>query len=111
MSYTIHFNDVTHTSTFIENGELFLKIEGQSEHGRFVIPKIALNSLVFEHETSGLYYGSSEPVAALYSAEITLTVIPVDSVLIEFIGNEEPAQEMTIAQIQKELGYKIKIKE
>lgn len=91
MMRDIELTDVTHTSTFLEKGELFLSIEGRTEKGKFIIPKISLKSL-FEHETT-IYCNS------------------IDSVLIEFIPDEKPPKEMTIAEIQKELGYKIKIKE
>lgn len=107
-------------NTYIEDGEMFMGIECDckdpdgSQTLHFNIPKIGLNEIMFDLQRKRQHY--DEPKLKhltkniLINATIGLKVYMVNDELFTITVDEKP-KEMTIEEIEKELGYKIKIKD
>lgn len=111
-------------TTYVEDGEMYLslsgethyKIDGMSERKEFIIPKIKLDKMLIQKNAETHYVLDSKGNRT-YGYEIgseptlVLGIVPNDKGELMRITLLEPVEkEMTIEEIEKELGYKIKMK-
>lgn len=98
---------ITKASVYIENGDYYLAIEGENNSGYISIPKININSFVLtqEDETVNGHILFARKVNVEMRVECN-----EEGAYAFFTKKNKPAKELTIAEIEKELGYKIKIK-
>lgn len=99
---------ITKASVYIENGDYYLAIEGENDLSYISIPKINISSFVLTQEDEMI----NGHIFFARKMKVEMAVEPGEEGAYSFYTKKtEPVKEMTIAQIQKELGYKIKIKE
>ena len=101
-------SNITKASIFVENGTYYLSVEGGDNTGTISIPKINIDSLILTQEDERI--NGHVLFARKVSVEMKVEA-DQDGSYASFKRKPEPIKEMTVAQIQKELGYKIKIKE
>lgn len=107
----MRFDTISKVAVYLEEDEYFLEVEGRVPGGTVIIPKIAIESLIYTMEIERLY-GNNILMESFAQASVNMKVLADgDNSYIHFQADEKPLKEMTIAEIQKELGYKIKIKE
>lgn len=99
---------ITKASVYIEDGTYYLAIEGEDNFSYISIPKVNINSFVLTQEDEMV----NGHILFARKVNVQMAVERDEEGAYSFYTKKiEPVKEMTIAQIQKELGYKIKIKE
>lgn len=111
MMRDIKLNTIIKAGVYLEEGEYFLEVEGRAPGGTVVIPRIAIGSLICIRDTESLFHNNGM-IKFAEKVSVNMKVLAgEDKSYVQFQADEKPPKEMTIAEIQKELGYKIKIKE
>ena len=97
-----------------EDGNTYMSLEGTTKVGNgnaiFNLQKIDISQMEFFKNTVSEYIQISydkKPIYHYIDCYVKFPVIPVDDVL---ITTKIIEKEMTLNEIEKELGYKIKIK-
>ena len=127
MDFQNYFKDAKNVqvSTFVEDGILYLSLAGdiitrdknEPVNARFVFPKIGISKFKFEKNTKyepTYEYKIGMPVSPVKTwhteATIAFQVLENEAGELFSIEIDEPEpKEMTIEEIEKELGYKIKV--
>ena len=98
---------ITKASIYIENENYYLAIEGEDNSSYISIPKININSFVLTQEDERV--NGHILFARKVNVEMRVECNEEGSYAF-YTKKTKPAKELTIAEIEKELGYKIKIK-
>lgn len=105
-----YINEVTKVSVYYENGEPFLTIEGQISGGKLTIPRIRLSHLSVKIEEGALECGNNY-LTVSRKGYVEIPIEPIENeALVFYEANKPQTKEMTIREIEKKLGYNIKIK-
>ena len=100
---------------FIEDNKSFLSLEFIEDNHKVEIHKIALDYIDINRESISKYTCNGIPYPAFGTYEacsISFPVVPVegDKILCTIIDLDNVPKEMSIKEIEKQLGYSIKIK-
>ena len=108
MNKTSRISEITKAGVYIENGVYYLAIEGQDRAGHISIPKINIDSFVLTQEDN-IINGK-----ILFARKVNIEMkVEADEngEYATYTQKTQPVKEMTLKEIQQELGYKVKIKE
>jgi hypothetical protein len=101
-------SNITKVGVFMEDGTYYLSIEGEDDRGIISIPKINIDSFILTQEDERV----NGHILFARTVKVEMAVERDEEGAYSFYTKKtKPPKEMTVAQIQKELGYKIKIKE
>lgn len=96
---------ITKASVYIEDGTYYLAIEGEDNFSYISIPKVNINSFVLTQEDEMV----NGHIFFARKVNVQMAVEPGEEPY-SFYTKKTKAKELTIAEIEKELGYRIKIK-
>jgi hypothetical protein len=97
---------ITKASVYIENGDYYLAIEGEDNLSYISIPKINISSFVLKQEDEMI----NGYIFYARKMKVEMAVERNEGEPYSFYTKKTKAKELTVAEIEKELGYRIKIK-
>ena len=107
MANIIRVPGISKVSVYIENGNYYLAIEGEDNSSYISIPKINISSFLLTQEDERI----NGHILLSRKVNVEMRVeCNEEGAYAFFTKKNKPAKELTIAEIEKELGYKIKIK-
>ena len=102
---------------FIENGNTYLSLEYTQGNQKIQIHKIGLEHIEVEKETQEFTFGGAgRPLINVGTHDLYSLTLPLlannrtDKIMYTITNLEEVPKEMSIKEIEKQLGYPIKIK-